>query len=170
MLPLFFHKLWKFNFEPWILLMVLFLLCIHFSLTGPEEQVWQTHQSLEQCFDWDNVANSSLVHILPTQICAHMNFAVQAWKRTVETWEQTDCERGGHTFLMGVVRILTGFCAPLLCQVPQVYLKLPMPMDTNLHVCGREVNCVILPCQNFQVKVFRPKKKTQKPSQSIKDS
>ena len=30
-------------------------------------------------------------------------------------------------------------------QSPQVYLKLPMPMDTNLHACGHEANSVAMP-------------------------
>ena len=54
-----------------------------------------------------------------------------------------------HTFLTGVARnkiqsnkILTGFCVPLFHPVQWVYLKPPMPMDTNLHVCGREANSV----------------------------
>ena len=40
--PTFSKSFWNLNFEPWIILTVLFLLCIHFSLTGLAEQVWQT--------------------------------------------------------------------------------------------------------------------------------
>ena len=56
--PHFFPKL-----ELWTLnnLMVLFLLRIHFSRTGLVEQVWQTRQSPDQCFHWDDVADPSLV-------------------------------------------------------------------------------------------------------------
>ena len=41
--------------------MVLFLLRIHFSLTGLTKQVCQTRQSPEWCFNWDDVADPSLV-------------------------------------------------------------------------------------------------------------
>ena len=37
-------------------------------------------------------------------------------------------------------KILTGFRAPLLYAVLRVCLKPPMPMDTNLHACGRGAN------------------------------
>ena len=37
-------------------------------------------------------------------------------------------------------KTLTGFRAPLFHAVPWVRLKLPILMDTNLHVCGREAN------------------------------
>ena len=58
--PTFSVSFWNLNFDSWIILMVLFLLGIHFSLTGQAERVWQTQQSLDQCFDWDDVANPSL--------------------------------------------------------------------------------------------------------------
>ena len=77
----------------------------------------------------------------PTQICARTNFAV--------TWEQADCERGGHTFLTSVARnqiqrnkLLTGFRAPLLRPVPWVYLKrTPLSMRVV-------VKRIPLPCQD----------------------
>ena len=37
-------------------------------------------------------------------------------------------------------KTLTGFHAPFIHAVPQVCLKLPTLMDTNLHVCGHEAN------------------------------
>ena len=37
-------------------------------------------------------------------------------------------------------KTLTGFRALLFHAVPWVRLKLPILMDTNLHVCGREAN------------------------------
>ena len=76
-------------------------------------------------------------HISPTQICAHTNFMVRAQKK-----------------------VLTDFQVPLLQPVPWVYLKPPMPMDTNLHVCGREVNSVTMPRlkQRLPSDVLRPKK------------
>ena len=68
---------------------------------------------------------------------------------------------------MGVARnkiqnnkLLTGFRVPLLRPVPRVYLKPPIPMDTNLHVCGHEVNSVTIPRlkQRLQSDVLGPKK------------
>ena len=55
----------------------------------------------------------------------------------------------GRTFLTGAawntIRLnakqnLTGFHASLLHPVPRVRLKPPLPMNTNLHACGREAN------------------------------
>ena len=42
-------------------------------------------------------------------------------------------------------KIFTGLRAPLLRPVPRVYMKPPMPMDTNLHVYGHEANSVTMP-------------------------
>ena len=66
-----------------------------------------------------------------------------------------------HTFLTGVARNKTGFRAPLLRPVPGVYLKPPMPLDTNLHPCGREANFVTMTRLKPRLPsdVFRPKKK-----------
>ena len=36
--------------------------------------------------------------------------------------------------------MLTGVRASLLHPVPRMRLKPPMPMNTNLHACGREAN------------------------------
>ena len=58
--PTFSVSFWNLNFDSWIILTVLFLLRIHFSLTGQVEQAWQTWQSPDQCFDWDDVADPSL--------------------------------------------------------------------------------------------------------------
>ena len=58
--PTFSVSFWNLNFDSWIILTVLFLLHIHFSLTGQAEQVWQTWQSPDQCFDWDDVADPLL--------------------------------------------------------------------------------------------------------------
>jgi len=73
-------------------------------------------------------------------------------KRELLRSEQADCECGGHKFLTGDARnkmqnnkIFTDFSVLLFRLVPRVYLKPPMPMDTNLHVCGREVNSVTMP-------------------------
>ena len=56
-------------------------------------------------------------------------------------------------------KILTGFRSPLYCWVPEGYLKPPMPMDTNLHACGREANFVTMPRlkQRLPSDEFRPK-------------
>ena len=146
---------------------------IHFSLTGLAEQVWQTQQSPDQCFDWDDVADPSCRQetcISPTQICTRMNFAVRVWKRTAEIWEQADCERGGHTFLTGVAlnkihsnKVLTGFRALLFRPVSRVYLKSPMSLDTNLHTYGREANFVTMPRlkRRLPSDVYRPKKASE---------
>jgi len=59
--------------------------------------------------------------------------------------------------------MLTSFHAPLLCLVPRVYLKLPMPMDTNLHACGHEANSVTMPRlkRRLPSDIFRPEKASE---------
>ena len=61
---------------------------------------------------------------------------------------------------LNVKQTLNGSCAPLLHTVPQVCLKLPMPMDTDLHVGGCEANqnSVTMPqLKQRLVGRFRPK-------------
>ena len=55
---------------------------------------------------------------------------------------------------------MTDFRAPLLRPVPGVYLKPPMPLDTNLHVCGCEANFVTMNRlkHSLPIDVFRPNK------------
>ena len=80
----------------------------------------------------------------------------------------------GQTFLTGAawnkIRLnakqnLTGFHASLLHPVPRVRLKPPLPMNTNLHPCGREANqnSVTMPGlkQRLQVMFLGPKKASE---------
>ena len=85
----------------------------------------------------------------------------------------------GRTFLTGAawntIRLnakqnLTGFHASLLHPVPRVRLKPPLPMNTNLHACGREANqnSVTMPGLKRRLQVmFWGSKRPQKLSQSI---
>ena len=50
-----------------------------------------------------------------------------------------------------------------MCRFFARFTGVPETANANgHHVCGREANSVILPCQNVQVKVFRPKKNPKK--------
>ena len=106
-------------------------------------EVWQTQLLPDQCFDW---ANAGKECVSTVEICLftglhssllHLEFKV----------------------LVGMVSANDTYalCAPLFHTVPQVHLKLPMLMDTALHVCGCEVK------QNSRTKAkicsdnFRPK-------------
>ena len=60
-----------FDFKTWIIFNRSVTFTHSFSLTGLAEQVWQTRQSPDQSFDWDDVADPSLVgkkHTSPTRI------------------------------------------------------------------------------------------------------
>ena len=134
---------WNLNFELWTLNnfngTVSFI-----SLTGLAEQVWRTRQSPDQCFDWDDVADPSLVgekHISPTDFCPHKlrSPSIRELRRPA------DCERSGHTFFTGIAwnkiqsnKILTGFRMPVLCPVPRVFL---IHMDT---MCDCEASSVTM--------------------------
>ena len=111
------------------------------------------------------------MHIAYTDLCPH-----ELWlsKRKRELRRPENKQLDGQTFLTGAawnkIRLnakqnLTGFHASLLHPVPWVRLKLPLPMNTNLHVCGREANQnpVTMPGlkQRLQVMFLGPKKASE---------
>ena len=61
---------------------------------------------------------------------------------------QTKCE--------AIIKTLTGFCVPLLHAVPQVRLKPPMAMDTNLcmHECEANQNTITMPGLKLRLQVM----------------
>ena len=76
--------------------------------------------------------------------------------------------RPGNCWTNVFTEMMLTYIARTNCRV---YMKLPMPMDTNLHVYGREANSVTMPRLKgrLQGDVLGPKK-AQKPSQSNKFS
>ena len=121
--------------------------------TGAAEQVRQTWQPPDRCFDWDNIADSLLVgERSPVQIHACTNVMV---RRAVDTWERTDFESGGHIFSAGVawntIRLNTKQNSDqLVCVAPSC----GCPGDWNhrwiltfMHANMKWVR-ILLPCQD----------------------
>ena len=124
----------------------------HNAKTGPAEQVQQTRRSPDQCYDWDDVADPSLVGEKHAYRLHRFVPAQTSWSECKRELPRSENKQlGGHTFLMGAAwnKIQTKCKAKhWLVFVCRFFIRFPgwawnrhaMPMDTNLRACGREAN------------------------------
>ena len=126
-----------------------------FLSTGLAEQIWQTRQSADQCFvvlRWccrpfacrrDSYLQHRLV-LARTSRTERKRELRRSGNKQIESAVATHSWRA----LLGIRSRVTKYWQAFVCRFSTVYLKPPMPMDTNLHACGREAKPVISPCQD----------------------